>query len=90
MYLAVIRYPLLLLLLLALLLSPLLAATLPSVSRFTRLDVQHGLSQATVTALAQDHSGNIWIGTQNGLNRYDGFTVTVFRPDRGHSHSISD
>ena len=90
MYLAVIRYPLLLLSLLALLLSPLLAATLPSVSRFARLDVQHGLSQATVTALVQDHSGNIWIGTQNGLNRYDGFAVTVFRPNRHQSHSISD
>ena len=44
-----------------------------SASRFSRLDIQQGLSQNTVTALVQDHDGNIWIGTQNGLNRYDGF-----------------
>ncbi|MEH8018780.1 ATP-binding protein [Rheinheimera muenzenbergensis] len=65
-------------------------AALASVSRFARLDIQQGLSQATVTALAQDSAGNIWIGTQNGLNRYDGFAVTVFRPDPELNHSLSD
>ncbi|MDP5138386.1 ATP-binding protein [Rheinheimera baltica] len=58
-------------------------------SRFVRLDIQHGLSQATVTAIAQDGSGNIWIGTQNGLNRYDGFSVKVFQPDE-QQHTVSD
>lgn len=62
----------------------------PPTSRFARLDIQHGLSQTTVTALAQDNAGNIWIGTQNGLNRYDGFAVTVFRPEPKQSHAISD
>lgn len=65
-------------------------AALPLASRFARLDIQQGLSQTTVTALAQDQAGNVWIGTQNGLNRYDGFAVTVFRPDPKLSHSLND
>ena len=60
-----------------------------STSRFSRLDIQQGLSQNTVTALVQDHDGNIWIGTQNGLNRYDGFDVKVFLPGE-HVTTISD
>ena len=60
-----------------------------STSRFSRLDIQQGLSQNTVTALVQDHDGNIWIGTQNGLNRYDGFDVKVFMPGE-HATTISD
>ena len=97
MYLVLHRQPLFLLLMLAalslLLLVTLSApsyAALPSAARFARLDIQQGLSQTTVTALAQDNTGNIWIGTQNGLNRYDGFAVTVFRPDAKLSHSLSD
>lgn len=58
-------------------------------ARFSRLDIQQGLSQNTVTALVQDHAGNIWIGTQNGLNRYDGFDVKVYLPGE-QSTTISD
>lgn len=65
-------------------------ADVPAVARFIRLDVEQGLSQAMVSALAQDHAGNIWIGTQNGLNRFDGFFVEVFRPDTEQNQSISD
>ncbi|MDX1391114.1 MAG: two-component regulator propeller domain-containing protein, partial [Rheinheimera sp.] len=64
--------------------------SLPMASRFDRLDIQHGLSQATVTALAQDHDGYIWIGTQNGLNRYDGYNVKVFRPDDSSKQTLAD
>ena len=59
-------------------------------NRFTRLDIQHGLSQSTVTAMAQTSDGAIWLGTHNGLNRYDGFTVKVFRPDNSRRHALSD
>lgn len=62
----------------------------PLPPRFTRLDIQHGLSQATVTALAQDLSGNIWIGTQNGLNRFDGFSVKIYQPTDAQTDPISD
>ncbi len=41
--------------------------------RFERLSVDHGLSQSTATAVVQDsRTGLLWIGTQDGLNRYDG------------------
>ena len=64
--------------------------SMPAASRFTRLDIQQGLSQSTVTALAQDSSGNVWIGTQNGLNRFDGFSVKVYRPDKHQTNTLSD
>lgn len=46
----------------------------PGNSRFTvlRLADQHGLGAVTVTALAQDKDGFLWIGTQTGLYRFDG------------------
>lgn len=77
----------------ALLSLPLYATSLvevPAASRFARIDIEQGLSQSTVTSLAQDHTGNIWIGTQSGLNRYDGFAVKVFRPEEQLSQSLSD
>ena len=72
---------------------PLLASpdiSVSAASRFTRVDIQHGLSQNTVTALAQDSQGNIWIGSQNGLNRFDGFSVKVYRPDQQQANTLSD
>ncbi|MAD73683.1 MAG: hypothetical protein CML20_02575 [Rheinheimera sp.] len=66
------------------------AMEVPSASRFARIDIEQGLSQTTVTSLAQDHTGNIWIGTQSGLNRYDGFDVKVFFPEQQLSQSLSD
>ena len=72
---------------------PVLAAqgiAVPAASRFTQVDIQQGLSQNTVTALAQDRYGNVWIGTQNGLNRFDGFSVKVYRPDKQQANTLSD
>ena len=44
---------------------------------FRTLSVDDGLSQSTVLAMAQDPLGRIWMGTQDGLNRYDGHTLTL-------------
>ena len=60
------------------LLAVLLAAVCGTVAmgaesvRFNRLSVEEGLSQATVQAIVQDSVGFVWLGTQQGLNRYDG------------------
>lgn len=45
---------------------------------FDHLTTEQGLSQNGVTAFVQDHQGLIWIGTQEGLNRYDGYEFTNF------------
>jgi signal transduction histidine kinase/ligand-binding sensor domain-containing protein len=62
----------------------------PGDLRFRRLDQESGLSQGSVLALAQDRHGFLWIGTQDGLNRFDGFDVRVFRPDSQKSGSLSN
>jgi len=38
------------------------------------LSVEHGLSQGSVKTIFQDDEGFIWVGTENGLNMYDGYT----------------
>ncbi len=58
--------------------------------RFSRLSTEEGLSQSTVTSIAQDTTGFMWFGTWDGLNRYDGYTFTVFRPSPHDSTSISN
>jgi signal transduction histidine kinase/ligand-binding sensor domain-containing protein/CheY-like chemotaxis protein len=49
--------------------------------RFTSLSLEDGLSQATVTAVVQDPAGFMWFGTQDGLNRYDGYQFVQFKHD---------
>lgn len=46
--------------------------------RFKHLTTEDGLSQNSVLAIAQDKDGFIWMGTQSGLNRYDGYRVKNF------------
>ena len=55
--------------------------------RFERLD---GLSHNTVLSLVQDQQGFLWIGTSDGLNRYDGYEFVVYRHDRRDATSLSD
>ena len=43
------------------------------------LSVDDGLSQSMAYCILQDSRGFIWIGTQDGLNRYDGKTVKTYR-----------
>lgn len=66
------------------------AALDPSDLRFRRLDQESGLSQGSVLALAQDRHGFLWMGTQDGLNRFDGFEFRVFRPDSQRTGSLSN
>jgi diguanylate cyclase (GGDEF)-like protein len=47
-----------------------------------RWDTAEGQPLATITALAQDPQGYLWLGTQNGLVRFDGARFTVFRREQ--------
>lgn len=51
---------------------------------------QEGLSNSNVNCLAQDTSGFIWIGTADGLNRYDGYQIKTFYNNPTDETSISD
>ncbi len=55
---------------------------------FDHLDLKDGLSQISVTALEQDNLGTIWIGTRDGLNRYNGYEIDVFRYNRRDTNSL--
>ncbi len=58
--------------------APAKAQLLEKSPNFHHLTVDEGLSHNTVYAIAQDHDGFIWIGTRNGLNKYDGFGFKVY------------
>ncbi len=58
--------------------------------KFERISIEKGLSQITVQAIMQDSRGFIWFGTEDGLNRYDGYNFTVFKNIANDSTSISD
>jgi PAS domain S-box-containing protein len=57
---------------------------------FEHLTIEDGLSQNAGLALLQDHQGYLWIGTQDGLNRYDGYEFKIFRHDPDDPTSISN
>jgi PAS domain S-box-containing protein len=61
----------------------------PSV-RFSHVSTKDGLSQSVVTAILQDSHGFVWIGTEGGLNRYDGYEFTVYQYDPHNPNSLSD
>lgn len=58
--------------------------------RFRTYGINEGLSQATVRAIAQDRTGLMWFGTQDGLNRFDGYNFKIFYRDSEPTGAISD
>jgi len=58
--------------------------------RFDRLSLEEGLSQSTVYAIVQDRRGFMWFGTEDGLNRYDGYHFKVYRHEPEHPQSLSN
>lgn len=57
---------------------------------FQRLGIDDGLSQSTVLSILQDRKGFMWFGTANGLNRYDGYSLTIYKHNPMDSTSLSN
>ena len=55
---------------------------------FQRINTSRGLSNNTVIAIIQDNKGFIWIGTDDGLNRFDGSTFKQFKPQPKNANSL--
>lgn len=69
----------------------LLKSTLLAFSQlsFDHITISQGLSQSTVLSIAKDNRGYMWFGTRDGINRYNGKSIKVYRHDDQRSKSIS-
>ena len=56
---------------------------------FRHLRAENGLSSSWVRAIAKDSRGFVWFATDDGLNRYDGAQVVVYRPRVGDPNSLA-
>ncbi len=61
----------------------------PSLS-FQHLKLTTGYSETTTRFIGEDAWGYLWIGTDDGLNKYDGYTFTSYRNDFTNPYSISN
>ena len=59
-------------------------------AKFVRIGSEQGLSQASVNCILQDSKGYMWFGTQDGLNKYDGYDIKVYKNNPADSSSLSD
>ena len=57
---------------------------------FDHLSVENGLSQNNALIVFQDSKGFIWIGTEDGLNFYDGYDCKIYRNDPNNPVSLSN
>jgi ligand-binding sensor domain-containing protein len=56
--------------------------------KFLHVNIEQGLPDGTIRSITQDKYGYMWLGTQYGLCRYNGYTVTPFFHSKGDSSSI--
>ncbi|KAA3614116.1 MAG: hypothetical protein D8M58_18145 [Calditrichaeota bacterium] len=61
----------------------------PSI-QFKHLNVEDGLSQSSVMCILQDLDGFMWFGTEDGLNRYDGYNFKIFKNDPADSNTLGN
>jgi len=73
---------------LTLLVNPI--SVFPQSIHFNRLTTEDGLSNNNVLDIIQDRSGFLWLATDDGLNRFDGYDFKVFRNDLANQNSLSD
>ncbi|MCF8358174.1 MAG: hypothetical protein K9H26_05400 [Prolixibacteraceae bacterium] len=63
--------------------------TIYALPHFYSLTQDNGLSNANINCILQDHNGFMWFGTNDGLNKFDGYEFTVYRNSPKDRHSIS-
>lgn len=56
---------------------------------FDHITTDDGLSQSDINSIFQDGQGFMWFGTHDGLNKYDGYGFTIYKPDSFKNGSIS-
>ena len=57
--------------------------------KFTHLTIDNGLSHSKVNCIYQDKRGMMWFGTNEGLNRFDGYDFTIYQLDTENPYSLS-
>lgn len=57
---------------------------------FSKIDVKNGLSDDHINAIYRDSAGFIWVGTDEGLNRCDGYECRIFSNNSNNQESLSD
>ncbi len=57
---------------------------------FLHYDQSSGLPSPVVTAMTEDAAGFLWVGTQGGLGRWDGYRFRSYRPVPGHPEALAD
>lgn len=60
-----------------------------STYKFERLSIKDGLSHSNVYTIIQDQAGYMWFGTQDGLNKYDGYKFTIYRHEPSNPNSLT-
>ena len=56
--------------------------------KFEHVSLEHGLSQSIVNFIIQDHRGFMWFGTNDGLNKYDGYSFSIFKNNSNDAASL--
>lgn len=57
---------------------------------FKQISLAEGLSQSSINAIGQDENGFLWLGTQDGLNRFDGNEFTIYKNIPFDSSSLAE
>ena len=58
--------------------------------RFENITSEQGLTDRIVNDITQDAQGFIWIGSDEGLTRYDGYSCIVYRHETNNLYSVAD
>ncbi|TDG36011.1 response regulator [Pedobacter changchengzhani] len=56
---------------------------------FKHYSTNDGLSQNTVFSIIQDRQGFLWVGTEDGLNKFDGYDFTIYKHENNNEYSLN-